>query len=62
MKGTKSIILPESVLKYTSSDLIKERKILLRVGTLYVVIALKQGKAWNEKLTVLSSFLDLGIN
>ena len=41
--------LPESVLKYTSSDLTKERKILLSVGTLYVVIELKQGKAWNEK-------------
>ena len=43
-----SMILPESVLKYTSSDLTKERKILLSVGTLYVVIELKQGKAWNE--------------
>ena len=38
------MILPESVLKYTSSDLTKERKILLSVGTLYVVIELKQGK------------------
>ena len=35
--------------KDTSSDLTKERKILLSVGTLYVVIELKQGKAWNEK-------------
>ena len=43
------MILPESVLKYTSSDLTKERKILLSVGTLYVVIELKKGKAWNEK-------------
>ena len=43
------MILPESVLKYTSSDLTKERKILLSVGTLYEVIELKQGKAWNDK-------------
>ena len=48
MKGKKSMILAETVLKYTSSDLTKERKILLGVGTLYVVIELKQGKAWNE--------------
>ena len=34
--------------KDTSSDLTKERKILLSVRTLYVVIELKQGKAWNE--------------
>ena len=56
------MILPESVLKYTSSDLTKERKILLSVGTLYVVIELKQGKLGMKLLTVLSSFLDLGIN
>ena len=42
------MILAESELKYTSSDLTKERKILLGVGTLYVVIELKQGKAWIE--------------
>ena len=45
-KGKKSLILTESVLKYTSSDLIKERKILLSVGTLYVVIELKQGESF----------------
>ena len=49
-KGKKSLILTESVFKYTSSDLIKEKKILLSVGTLYVVIELKQGErfVWNN--------------
>ena len=45
------MILAETVLKYTSSDLTKERKILQGVATRYVVIELKQGKVWNEIIT-----------